>query len=118
MDFFADWFSSNRSIFYLEASRYRYYESVDRDAFFLEANIISPFKSQGQQESRSPDITIGCCGICCNPRTRLTGLQCGHRFCYSCWDEYLTNKVKFLTCFMPVLSQRIFKRLDKSRDCS
>ena len=23
----------------------------------------------------------------------MTGLECGHRFCHSCWAEYLTTKV-------------------------
>uniref|UniRef100_A0A158R583 RBR-type E3 ubiquitin transferase n=1 Tax=Syphacia muris TaxID=451379 RepID=A0A158R583_9BILA len=58
----------------------RFYEAVDPNAFFADANIVSPFK-------------VGICEICYCHST-LTGLLCNHKFCYSCWDTYLTTKVR------------------------
>ncbi|VDK67073.1 unnamed protein product [Onchocerca ochengi] len=69
----------------------RFYESTDMDSFFLDANIISPFKVTLHGDEGLADI-IDICAICCN-RTILTGLQCNHRFCYLCWDSYLTTKI-------------------------
>lgn len=61
------------------------------DSFFLDANIISPFKVARRGDEGLADV-VDTCVICCN-RTILTGLQCNHRFCYPCWDSYLTTKV-------------------------
>uniref|UniRef100_A0A915PMM0 RBR-type E3 ubiquitin transferase n=1 Tax=Setaria digitata TaxID=48799 RepID=A0A915PMM0_9BILA len=69
----------------------RFYESTDMDSFFLDANIISPFKVQRRGDEGPADV-VDTCAICCN-RTILTGLQCSHRFCYPCWDSYLTTKI-------------------------
>lgn len=35
------------------------------------------------------------CAICFMvlPPSELTGLECGHRFCFHCWNEYLTTKI-------------------------
>ncbi|VIO95341.1 ubiquitin-conjugating enzyme E2-binding protein 1, putative [Brugia malayi] len=74
----------------------RFYESTDMDSFFLDANIISPFKVARRGDEGLADI-VDTCVICCN-RTILTGLQCSHRFCYPCWDSYLTTKVAHVAC--------------------
>ncbi|VDN22973.1 unnamed protein product [Gongylonema pulchrum] len=75
----------------------RFYESTDMDAFFLDANIISPFRdthcaSGGSGTNSSPTNIIDTCAICCC-RAVLTSLQCDHHFCYPCWDSYLTTKI-------------------------
>ena len=35
------------------------------------------------------------CEICflTLPRSMMTGLECGHLYCSSCWTEYLTTKI-------------------------
>ncbi|VDM38487.1 unnamed protein product [Toxocara canis] len=69
---------------------FRFYESPDPDAFFADANVVSPFKSRRRAENAHE--LVDTCSICCN-RAILTGLLCGHRFCYPCWDAYLSTKI-------------------------
>ncbi|CAG5075922.1 Similar to ARIH1: E3 ubiquitin-protein ligase ARIH1 (Homo sapiens) [Cotesia congregata] len=49
------------------------------------------FSFQIQQSSDSTEF----CEICLSPfpRSLMTGLECGHRFCGDCWTEYLSVKV-------------------------
>lgn len=67
---------------------FRFYESTDIDAFFKSAHLIDPKKGKKR---------TGVSGQCkiCYERRQLTGLACGHVFCYECWDHYLVSKVNF-----------------------
>lgn len=69
----------------------RFYDAPDADAFFADANIVSPFKICNRSSNNGSDV-VGTCAICCN-RANLTGLLCCHRFCLACWDSYLTTKI-------------------------
>ncbi|KAH7728491.1 E3 ubiquitin-protein ligase arih1 [Aphelenchoides avenae] len=64
----------------------RFYESTDIDAFFKSAHLIDPKKGKKR---------TGVSGQCkiCYERRQLTGLACGHVFCYECWDHYLVSKI-------------------------
>ncbi|EFA12717.1 Protein ariadne-1-like Protein [Tribolium castaneum] len=70
----------------------------DQDELFKEANVINPFKSLPHATRPKFSLKIKGteeCDICfmvCAP-AHMTGLECGHRFCYQCWNEYLTTKV-------------------------
>jgi len=72
--------------------------SEDQDAMFLEAQVISPFKKNPviltkKKSHKSTDVLE--CEICCHslPKSMMTGLECGHLYCTSCWTEYLTTKI-------------------------
>lgn len=67
---------------------FRFCEAGDIDAFFKSVNLIDPKK--GKRRSN----VSGQCKICYERKT-LSGLACGHVFCYECWDHYLVNKVVF-----------------------
>lgn len=79
------------------------YYSSDQDTLFKEAHVINPLKSGPSAVKRVPSQTATssrrsqqtCCEICISqfPQASLTGLECGHVFCYSCWTEYLTTKI-------------------------
>lgn len=69
----------------------RFYDAPDTDAFFADANIVSPFKVCPRASDDTTEV-VDLCAICCDS-SRLTGLLCCHRFCYSCWDSYITTKV-------------------------
>ncbi|XP_067665164.1 E3 ubiquitin-protein ligase arih1-like [Haliotis asinina] len=80
----------------------RYYDG-DQEGLFSEAHVVNPHK----RESRSKDskrttrsaaaaVEEECCEICCvdqKPGEEMTGLECGHRFCTTCWADYLTAKI-------------------------
>ncbi|XP_017778087.1 PREDICTED: E3 ubiquitin-protein ligase arih1-like [Nicrophorus vespilloides] len=75
----------------------RYYDG-NQDDLFKEAHVINPFKKQTTPTKiKSSKKLSGTeeCDICFMvlPPAEMTGLECGHRFCYQCWNEYLTTKV-------------------------
>lgn len=47
------------------------------------------------QSSTSPFDREAICLICLSPALNegMTGLECGHRFCSTCWVQYLTTKI-------------------------
>lgn len=69
----------------------RFYEATDSNAFFADANIVSPFQVFSRTSDHKTD-KFGTCEICYS-NTLLTGLLCSHKFCFSCWDAYLTTKI-------------------------
>lgn len=75
----------------------------DQEKLFTEAHVVNPFlkgpliKRNNPHNVRSKHGTNVTeeCGVCFStlPPSQLTGLECGHRFCNSCWGEYLTTKI-------------------------
>ncbi|KAH7709902.1 ubiquitin-conjugating enzyme E2-binding protein 1 [Aphelenchoides avenae] len=63
----------------------RFYECTDVDAFFKSAHLTDPNNVKKRTEASRQ------CSICYE-RRQLTGLACGHVFCYECWDRYLVSK--------------------------
>uniref|UniRef100_A0A1I7Y736 RBR-type E3 ubiquitin transferase n=1 Tax=Steinernema glaseri TaxID=37863 RepID=A0A1I7Y736_9BILA len=80
----------------------RYYENTDnQQKFYKDAGIRCPITS-GVGKERREAVALGTCGICCD-QSALVGLECAHKFCSDCWENYLTQKVKdnsdaYLTC--------------------
>lgn len=78
----------------------RFYDG-NQDDLFKEAHVVSPFTKSYSTAAKVPKVparkVLGTedCEICFMvlPHTQMTGLECGHRFCYHCWNEYLTTKV-------------------------
>ncbi|XP_072399910.1 E3 ubiquitin-protein ligase ariadne-1-like isoform X1 [Diabrotica undecimpunctata] len=69
----------------------------NQDELFKEAHVINPFKKVNVVKRKITKNNHGSeeCDICCmffSPG-QMTGLECGHRFCYECWNEYLTTKI-------------------------
>lgn len=71
----------------------------NQDDLFKEARVVNPFKKIPTATTK-PKLArklLGTeeCEICFMvlPNNQMTGLECGHRFCYHCWNEYLTTKI-------------------------
>lgn len=72
----------------------------DQDQMFKDAKVINPFKKPPSQKIQSSSKTSPAnqtleCDFCClrHPRSLMTGLECGHLYCTSCWTQYLTTKI-------------------------
>jgi len=76
----------------------RFY-SDDQEAMFDEAQVVSPYKKNPNlpktKQRPISGSTVVECEICCLslPKSMMTGLECGHLYCTSCWTEYLTTKI-------------------------
>lgn len=75
----------------------RYY-SDEQEAMFSEAKVVSPNRKNlpGPKLKSKSSVPATCeCEICflTLPRVMMTGLECGHLYCTSCWTEYLTTKI-------------------------
>ncbi|KAH8318390.1 hypothetical protein KR074_002827 [Drosophila pseudoananassae] len=66
------------------------------EEFFKDAHVINPF-NKAPEAIRQKTTRSQCeeCEICFSllPPDLMTGLECAHRFCLSCWREYLTTKI-------------------------
>ncbi|CAF0775606.1 unnamed protein product [Didymodactylos carnosus] len=97
----------------------RFYDPNHQEELFRQARIVNPFKKQQQPHipsqrhtrrqnstttaSASPSTIIinplkidqQICVICCSQKLshEMAGLECGHIFCTSCWQCYLTTKI-------------------------
>ncbi|CAG7833712.1 unnamed protein product [Allacma fusca] len=69
-----------------------YYER-DQEQLFKEARVINPNTTRSQ--NTIPTIGAEDCEICYlqKPSSMMYGMECGHRFCVQCWNEYLTTKI-------------------------
>lgn len=74
----------------------RLFES-DQERLFRDASIVCPVTDQVAPASKNSKAGVinETCEICftTHPSSCLSGLDCGHRFCVSCWSDYLTTKV-------------------------
>jgi len=73
----------------------RYYDG-DQAKLFKDAHVINPFnKPTSAPKPKIQKIGMEECEICflSYPGNMMTGLECCHRFCTSCWTEYLTTKI-------------------------
>ncbi|KAJ6643382.1 E3 ubiquitin-protein ligase ARIH1 [Pseudolycoriella hygida] len=61
---------------------------TERDSFLRKAGVMIP---SDRSISDELDANVDC-GICYDS-DGTTGLQCGHKFCRSCWRKYLTFKI-------------------------
>ena len=72
-------------------------EKTKKDSLSDDSSLVSEFDSPLSSETDSVKSPI--CSICCqntdhNPLgSTLVGINCGHKFCRSCWDLYLTMKI-------------------------
>ena len=101
----------------------RFYDPKDQEELFIQAHIVNPFKKppplQTQPSSSSSHRSIRrststntpststttsnplrssieqICVICCStkPNVEMTGIECGHIYCLTCWRQYLTYKI-------------------------
>jgi len=69
----------------------------NQDDLFREARVVNPFKKINIAKPKVVNKALGTeeCEICymVQPAAQMTGLECGHRFCLQCWNEYLTTKI-------------------------
>lgn len=69
----------------------------NQDELFKEARVVNPYKKVSSVVKPKVRKLTGTeeCEICFMvlPNQQMTGLECGHRFCYHCWNEYLTTKI-------------------------
>lgn len=75
----------------------RYYYLADdssRAELFKKAKIVWPIESH-VSSSASLSNEMETCTICYTEcgASEMAGLACGHRFCSSCWQTYMTTKV-------------------------
>ncbi|XP_070504016.1 E3 ubiquitin-protein ligase ariadne-1-like [Chironomus tepperi] len=72
----------------------RFYDG-DQEALFKAAHVINPYVKPKKEPKTFRCSMMEDCEICFlkYQYTSMTGLQCGHRFCKSCWVEYLTTKI-------------------------
>jgi ariadne-1 len=62
------------------------------EAVLEEAGVITDIRRAPQVEPAPPGF---CCDICYDdePGMPSLALRCGHRFCYECYQEYVTSKI-------------------------
>ncbi|XP_030371581.1 potential E3 ubiquitin-protein ligase ariadne-1-like [Scaptodrosophila lebanonensis] len=72
------------------------YFDGSQEEIFKGAHLINPFSKEPKvvRQNTSHDGPEECeiCFLSLPPNS-LTGLECGHRFCLSCWQAYLTSKI-------------------------
>eukprot|EP01135_Chromosphaera_perkinsii_P005909 Nk52_evm4s371 gene=Nk52_evmTU4s371 len=69
----------------------RYYDG-DQEQLFEEAHIVNPNSQKSSTLDPDKEITCEICYIDYLPK-QMASLPCGHIFCKSCWNQYLTTKI-------------------------
>jgi len=66
----------------------------DVEKLFEEAGVCNPFTPVEAQGGK-PEAGLEECGICCLhvPSQLMFGLACQHRYCKTCWSEYIAGCV-------------------------
>lgn len=71
-----------------------YFEAENMDRFFADIEITNPFDTPPRPAvSNSNDGTE--CDVCFGEITESMkcGLDCGHSYCKTCWNQYLTVNI-------------------------
>lgn len=68
----------------------------DQEKIFTDSHILNPLRRDHKSKSKIPQkARVEVCEICfdsVNPK-HMTGVGCEHKFCYNCWNEYLTTQI-------------------------
>lgn len=68
---------------------------IDQDKIFADSNVVHPLRLRYKVKHPQTSGALEKCEICyddVNPK-HMFEVDCGHRFCYNCWNEYLTTQI-------------------------
>jgi len=73
----------------------RYFNESEQDKMFEEAKVVPPNKKIVNKGSKIKSASNAECDICTLsfPKQMMTGLECCHSYCTTCWTQYLSAKI-------------------------